>query len=388
MIGITKLLCGKATVAQAMRAGHPSMLQFSADRRPIVVWNATYRCNLACAHCYLDADAAGADELTTGEARAMIDDLAALRTPVLLFSGGEPLMRADLPQLASYAAGKGLRPVVSTNGTLIDDAMAARLRDAGIQYAGISLDGAEPVHDAFRGAPGSFARAVEALRCCRRAGLKCGVRFTLNADNAADLPAVLDLVERFGVPRFCMYHLVYSGRGRDISTRDATPAQQRAAVMLLMEKALDWERRGVETEILTTDQHADGILVARYVQQHDPARAAEVVRLLRMAGGCSAGCKVANVDPQGGVHACQFWGHVTLGNVREKPFSRIWNNGPCAALDALRDKPPRLTGKCGSCAHKSLCGGCRIRAEAIHGDAWAEDPACYLTEAERTEALE
>jgi radical SAM protein with 4Fe4S-binding SPASM domain len=389
MIGCTKLLCGTATVAEAMRHGRdsaklsPQMLQFSADNRPIVVWNMTNRCNLKCLHCYINAeDRAYRDELSTDEAKAFIDDICRMGCPVLLFSGGEPLLREDLFELGRYAAAGGIRPVISTNGTLITPQMAEKIKQAGFQYVGISIDGAEATHDHFRQHPGCFRAAIAGIKNCVAAGVKAGVRLTINIHNYKDLPAVLDIVEREGIPRFCMYHLVYAGRGRQMAKEDITPAESRHTMQLLIDRVLDWNQRGVKTEILTTDNHADGIFLWHYIRQHIPERAADVVQLLEMHGGCSAGGKMANVDPAGNVHPCQFWGHHTLGNIRELPFSRIWNNPDDPLLNKLHHMGEYLEGKCGRCKHQQLCGGCRIRAEAVHGNIWAEDPACYLTEEE------
>ena len=387
MIGCTKLLCGTATIADLMRrdAGTKAhLLQFSTEHRPIVVWNATFRCNLACAHCYLDAtDRAGSDELTTEEARAFIDDVAAMGSPVLLFSGGEPLMRPDLLELGRYAIGQGLRAVISSNGTLLTRELARQIAEAGFAYVGVSLDGSEATHDAFRRKDGAFEAAVAGVRHCLHAGVKTGVRFTLNARNAADLDAVLDVVEREGVPRFCMYHLVYAGRGREMVADDLPPEQTRAVVEHLLDRTADWHARGVETEVLTTDNHADGVLIVQRIAESQPERLDEVRELLRRHGGCSAGTKMANVDARGDVHPCQFWGHVTLGNVRERPLSEIWADESHPLLAKLRDKAAHLTGRrCGGCAYNAVCGGCRIRAEAVHGDTWADDPACFLSDEE------
>lgn len=393
MIGLTKLLCGKATVAEAMRqraaaTRQPHVLRFSAGDRPLVVWNVTYRCNLRCAHCYIEAAARGSrEELSSQEALAFIADLAEMAVPVLLFSGGEPLVRKDVLGLARFAADKGLRAVISTNGTLIDPPTARRVHAAGLQYAGVSIDGLRQTHDNFRGQPGSFDAAVAGIRNCLDAGVRAGIRFTLNARNYDDLPGVLDLVEELGVPRFCMYHLVYAGRGSALVEEDVTPAQRRQAVDLLIERVLAWDRRGVEVEVLTTDQHADGAYLYAYIARRQPERAAEVMRLLEMHGGCSAGCKMANVDPLGNVHACQFWGHESLGSVRVRKFSEIWRDPDNPTLCALRRKAELVKGNCGECSYKDVCGGCRIRARAVHGDLWAEDPACYLTEAERRGAV-
>jgi radical SAM protein with 4Fe4S-binding SPASM domain len=389
MIGFSKLLCGRATLSEAMRqeqSGHmkPDMLQFSGNDRPLVVWNVTCRCNLNCDHCYIDAgDRRYKDELTTEQGRELIDDLAEMKVPVLLFSGGEPLMREDTLELGRYAAERGLRPVLSTNGTLIDRKTAERIKEAGFQYAGVSIDGTEATHDRFRHRQGAFRAALEGIRNCSEVGVKAGIRFTLNATNYDDLPAVLDLVEELKVPRFCMYHLVYSGRGSNMKSQDVTPEQRRKVVSLLIERTLAWDRRGIQTEVLSTDQHADGAYLHAYITQHIPERAKEVRELLQMHGGCSAGCKMANVDPLGNVHACQFWGHVSLGNVKEQRFSRIWRDRGNRMLEQLRCKQELVKGKCAECVHKDVCGGCRIRAESVYGDMWAEDPACYLTAAER-----
>lgn len=389
MIAFTKLLCGRATLSDAIRHkgsrdAKPHLLQFTIVNRPLVVWNVTFRCNLRCEHCYINAeDRSSGDELTTEQARSLIDDLAEMQAPVLLFSGGEPLMRRDVIGLGRYAGGKGLRPVLSSNGTLIDSEVAARIREAGFKYVGISIDGLEPTHDRFRCRKGAFEAAVRGIRNCHEAGVKAGIRFTLNADNYGDLPGVLELVEKLNVKRFCMYHLVYAGRGSDMTGRDVTPEQRRDAVDLLIRQAIDWDRRGIDTEILTTDQHADGAYLKAYIRENLPERAGEVQKLLEMHGGCSAGCKMSNIDPLGNVHACQFWGHHTLGNIKERKFREIWLDPENPFLQQLRRKQEMVKGKCATCGHKDICGGCRIRAEAVFGDVWAEDPACYLTAEER-----
>lgn len=389
MIGCTKLICGTATVAQAINYGRdtrklpPHMLQFSSSVKPLVVWNMTNRCNLKCKHCYISAgERERSDEFTADEAKAFIDDLAELAVPVLLFSGGEPLVRKDVYELGRYAAQKGLRPVISTNGTLITPDVAKKLKEAGFQYVGVSLDGLETTHDNFRMVHGAFRQAVEGIRNSMAAGNKTGIRFTINKSNYADLSEIVQLIEREGIPRFCMYHLVYAGRGREMVDLDTTAEEKRRTIQYLIDKSIELHDRGVEVEILTTDNHADGIYIYNYVCKHQPERADEVLQLLKMHGGCSAGAKFANVGPQGDVHACQFWGHRTLGNVREKKFSTIWLDQHDEFLKALRGKETRVKGRCARCRYKDLCGGCRIRAEVVHGDIWAEDPACYLTDEE------
>ena len=277
MIGCTKLLCGTATVSDIVKYGRssrhlpPQMLQFSSDATPIVVWNSTNRCNLNCRHCYICAeDREYAGEFTTDEAKAFIDDLAGMRVPVLLFSGGEPLVRQDLFELGAYTIAKGIRPVISTNGTLITQQMAKRIKDTGFQYVGVSVDGNEEVHDYFRGKKGAFQETLAGIRNSIAAGNKTGIRFTVNKLNYHTLPDILDIVEREKIPRFCMYHLVYAGRGREMAELDTTPEQKQQTIELLIERTLDFNKRGVEVEILTTDNHADGIYILQHIERTQP----------------------------------------------------------------------------------------------------------------------
>ena len=391
MIGFTKLLCGVATIGEALNysrqtdsAAPAHMLQFTTADRPLVAWNTTRRCNLRCLHCYLDSeDKDYAGELATEQAKAMIDDLAEMGSPVLLFSGGEPFLRKDLFELGEYTISKGIRAVISSNGTLIDEEKAKRVAEVGFSYVGISIDGAPETHDHFRQKKGAFDAAIRGIDHCMRAGVKAGVRMTINQHNFKDLEKVLDIVERHKIPRFCMYHLVYSGRGRELADQDLTAEQAREVVDILIEKTYDWHKRGVETEILTTDNHADGVMVEKHIRKTNPERAQEVTELQKLHGGCSAGRKFANVDWVGNVHACQFWNHVTLGNVKERKFSEIWTDESNEFLQKLKHLHEHIGGKrCGICNYKTVCGGCRIRAEAITGDMWGDDPACYLTDEE------
>lgn len=390
MIGCTKLLCGTATVSDVIKHSGgggqvpPQLLQFSNQNRPLVVWNMTNRCNLSCRHCYINAeDRRYRDELTNDEAQIFIRDLADMQVPVLLFSGGEPLLRQDIFELGSMAAELGLRPVISSNGTLIDRSLARRIKEAGFQYVGISIDGAPATHDDFRNRPGAFAAALKGLRACLEEGVKTGIRFTVNRYNQADLPEVLNIVEREGIPRFCMYHLVYAGRGERMADMDTSREEKRQILDWLSDRTVDLYRRGVEVEILTTDNHADGIYLLNRIRREEPERVDEIISLLEMHGGCSAGTKFANVDPRGNVHPCQFWQDYVVGNVREKPFSEIWTSDDPLMIK-LREKDRHVKGRCGECSYKSLCSGCRIRARAVSGDLWGEDPACYLSDEEIT----
>jgi radical SAM protein with 4Fe4S-binding SPASM domain len=390
MIGCTKLLCGVGTVSDAIKYGKmhareiPSdMLHFSTIARPLVVWNMTKRCNLRCSHCYIKAeDKEFKGELTTDEAKAFIDDLARMQVPVLLFSGGEPLIRKDFYELVEFASDREIRAVVSTNGTLIDRKAAEKMLSAGVQYVGVSIDGTPETHNEFRGVPKAFERALQGIKNAMQVGLKTGIRFTVSQFNYTDLDEVINVCVREKIPRFFMYHFVYAGRGKEIAKEDITIEQRRGMMEYLLKKTLELHSEGIDMEILTTDNHADGIFLYNYVVKNDQSRAREVMQLLEMHGGCSAGDKWSNVDSFGNVHACQFWGHLTLGNVKERKFSEIWNDENNEFLIKMREKPKHLKGRCSRCKHNKICGGCRIRAETVYGDLWQEDPACYLTDEE------
>ena len=390
MIGVTKLLCGTVTPSDALRYGRRSdqspshLLQFSHDKKPVVVWNSTKACNLRCIHCYYSANPRpDPDELTTAEAKAFIDDLAAFGAPVLLFSGGEPLLRGDLFELGAYAAGRGIRAVISTNGTLIENKVAQRIREAGFSYVGISLDGIGKTNDRFRGVRGAFDAALRGIRHCTEVGVRVGLRLTLNKHNYEDLADILGLLERERIKRACFYHLVYAGRGSKIRNEDLSLEESRAAVDLIFDRTEDFHRRGLELEILTVDNHADGPYLLRRVQARQPERADEVLQLLRWNGGNSSGVGIGAVDHQGNVHADQFWQHYNFGNVRERPFSQIWTDTSDPLMAGLKNRKSLLKGRCAACQYLDICNGnFRVRAEAVHGDVWASDPACYLTDGE------
>jgi len=390
MIGISKLYCGTVEPSDALRYGRHSsrlpshLLQFSSDKQPVVVWNITRRCNLRCVHCYAHAtEAASGSELTTREGMALIDDLAAFGVPVLLFSGGEPMVRADLPELAAYAVEKGMRAVISTNGTLIDPEAAGVLKRIGLSYVGISLDGMAEVNDRFRGLPGAFDKAVKGIQSCREAGIKVGLRFTINKANVAEIPGIFRLLEEMDVPRVCFYHLVYAGRGSALVEADLSHAETRKAVDLIMDRTRDLHERGLPKEVLTVDNHADGPYVYLRLLKENPARAAEVLALLKMNEGNSSGRGIGCVSWDGEVHADQFWRHHSFGNVRKRPFSEIWMDTREPLMGKLKEKARHVKGRCAACRWLDVCAGnFRVRAEAVTGDVWAPDPACYLTDEE------
>ena len=323
------------------------------------------------------------DELTTEEAKVMILDLAAFGAPVLLFSGGEPVMRPDLPELAQFAVDHGMRAVISTNGTLITKEKAKTFREIGLSYVGVSLDGMKATHDRFRGVAGAFDAAIQGIRTCRELGIKVGVRFTINRHNVADVPAIFDLLEKEEIPRCCFYHLVYSGRGSKLIEEDLSHAETRKLLDLIMDRTRDLFARGIPKEILTVDNHADGPYVYLRLLKEDQKRAAEVLELLKMNEGNSTGHGIGCISWDGEVHPDQFWRGISFGNVRNRPFSRIWTDTTNPLLAKLKDKRPHVTGKCATCRWLDVCGGnFRARSEAVTGDIWSPDPACYLTDDE------
>ena len=360
------------------------LLQFSRDKKPVVVWNMTRRCNLRCVHCYSSSqNIRYGNELTTAEAKAMIRDLATFGSPVILFSGGEPLMHRDLPELARYAVDQGMRAVISTNGTLITRQKAAVFKEIGLSYVGVSLDGMKVTHDHFRGVEGAFDTAMKGIRICRDLGIKVGVRFTINRNNVADVPAIFDLLEKENIPRCCFYHLVYSGRGSKLIEEDLSHDQTRALLDLIMDRTKDLFSRGLKKEILTVDNHADGPYIYLRLQKENPGRAAEVLELLKMNEGNSSGNGIACISWDGEIHADQFWRGISFGNVRKRPFSEIWTDTGNELMAKLKDKKPYVTGRCAKCRWLDICAGnFRVRSEAVTGDIWAPDPACYLTEEE------
>ncbi|NLI82443.1 MAG: 12,18-didecarboxysiroheme deacetylase [Deltaproteobacteria bacterium] len=390
MIGISKLYCGTVEPSDALRYGRQSgrlpshLLQFSADKKPVVVWNVTRRCNLKCIHCYAHAkDESFPDELSTVEGKLLLDDLAGFGCPVVLFSGGEPLMRPDLVELADYAVKKGMRAVISTNGTLITPLVAKELKTVGLSYVGISLDGMEAVNDRFRGVSGAFRKALQGIEACKEAGIKVGLRFTMNRLNSLEIPSIFDLLEEREIPRVCFYHLVYAGRGSRLMKEDLSHEETRRAVDLIIDRTVDLHRRGNEKEVLTVDNHADGpYLYLRLVRAGNP-RAGEVLELLKMNEGNNSGRGIGCVSWDGSVHADQFWRHHSFGNVRERPFSTIWTDLSDPLMKRLKNKKQYVTGRCSRCKWLDVCGGnFRVRAEAATGDLWAPDPACYLTDEE------
>lgn len=370
--------------ARDTRKSPAHMLHYSQDKRPVVVWNIIRRCNLHCVHCYSDShDRDYEGELSHEEALDVIDQLAEFEIPTVLFSGGEPLLRPDLFELADYARDQGIRCVLSTNGTLITEEVADQIKASGFAYVGISIDGIGETHDKFRGMEGCFDLALDGIKRCRARDIRVGLRFTVNGLNVHHLDDVLNLLETHDIPRCCVYHLAYAGRGDRISGHDLTHEQQREAVLRIFDKALYFHEKGMTKDLLTVDHHTDNVLLYLWVKEHAPERADEVYQMLKWNGGNQSGIGVCSIDWHGNVHVDQFSQHYTVGNVREQRFGDIWGSPSDPVLQKLRDRTKYLKGRCGACKWLEICNGnLRVRAESATGDMWAPDPACYLTDEE------
>lgn len=352
--------------------------------RPVVIWNLTRRCNLKCRHCYTtSADVAFPGELSTEQALGVIDDLASFRIPALILSGGEPLSRPDFFELAAYARTKVRYLALSTNGTRIEGEAAEKVAQIGFDYVGISIDGVGATNDWFRGKEGAFEEALTGAQNCKSLGIKVGLRFTPTEDNAEQLPSILDLCEAEGINKFYMSHLVYAGRGNKNRGEDAGHIRARKAVDLLIVRAWSALRQGRHFEVVTGNNDADAVLFLNWVRDNfPPEKTAHVEEHLKAWGGNSSGVGVANIDPTGKVHPDTYWSDYMIGDVKKTPFSELWT-GDDKMLALLRTRPRPLNGRCGACAHQAVCGGnTRIRALQVTGDPWAEDPACYLDDAE------
>jgi Fe-coproporphyrin III synthase len=351
---------------------------------PVVIWNLIRRCNLTCKHCYaISADTDFPGELSTSEVFTVMDDLKAYHVPVLILSGGEPLLRPDIFEISKRAKDMGFYVGLSTNGTLIDDTIIDDVAAVGYDYVGISLDGIGATHDAFRRLDGAFDKSLTAARLCRERDLKVGLRFTMTLDNAHELPDLLALCDDEGIDKFYLSHLNYAGRGNKNRADDAHFAATRGAMDLLFNTCRSDLEAGREREFVTGNNDADGVYLLHWVRQHYPDRAEHIAAKLRQWGGNSSGVNVANIDNLGQVHPDTFWWHYTLDNVKNRPFSEIWEDTSDPIMAGLKASPRTIKGRCGACAHFDICGGnTRVRALQITDDPWQEDPGCYLTDEE------
>jgi len=378
MINVSKLYCGLA--------GQSDDLRYSPGRSvgPVVVYNCTSRCNLRCRHCYsLSAISRDDEELTTDQARDLLRQLADANCPVVLFSGGEPLLRADLFELLAHAKRLGLRTVISTNGTLIDADTAGRLAECGVDYIGVSIDGDEKFHDDFRVQKGSFKAAVSGLENCRKAGIRVGLRFTITRANADQIPTVFDVARSIGIGRICFYHLIRTGRAAELEGQTLSPEQTRHVLDVIIEKTDDFVRRGLAEEVLTVGNHADGPYILLKLQPERKDDFEKARQLLLANGGNRIGEKIACVSWDGSVHPDQFWRNYSAGNVTQRTFGQIWNDPQEPVLRRLRNKAEFADPKCRRCKWFDLCkGNYRFLGDDSGDSCWLLEPPCYLTDSE------
>lgn len=351
---------------------------------PVVIWNLVRRCNLTCLHCYsISADKDFPGELAKEEVFQVMDDLKRFRVPVLILSGGEPLLRPDIFEISRHAKDMGFYTALSSNGTLIGESNIDRIAATGYDYVGISLDGMREIHDKFRRMQGAFDASMHGIRLCKERGIKVGIRFTLTQDNAQDLPALLQLLEDENIDKFYLSHLNYAGRGNKNRKSDAFHQTTRKAMDLLFDTCWRYQQAGLHKEFVTGNNDADGVYLLQWVQRRFPHLESRVRAKLEQWGGNSSGVNVANIDNLGNVHPDTMWWNHNLGNVRARPFSEIWMDTSDPIMAGLKARPRTVGGRCGTCAYFDICGGnTRVRAWQVTGDPWAEDPACYLTDEE------
>ncbi len=351
---------------------------------PVVIWNLIRRCNLTCKHCYsISADKDFPGELATDEVFTVMEDLKAFKVPVLILSGGEPLLRPDIFEISKRAKAMGFYVGLSTNGTLIDETNIAAIADIGYDYVGISIDGLRETHDRFRRKQGAFDESMHGIRLCHEAGIKVGMRFTITMDNASELPDLLQVMEQESVDKFYLSHLNYAGRGNKNRKDDVVHQMTRNAMDLLFETCWQDVQAGWHREFVTGNNDADGVYLLHWIARRFPDKLQHMQQRLQQWGGNASGVNIANIDNLGNVHPDTFWWDYNLGNVRERPFSAIWQDISDPLMAGLKAQPRPLKGRCGACQHKDICGGnTRVRAWQLTGDPWQEDPACYLSDEE------
>ena len=321
--------------------------------------------------------------MSTQDGKNFIRDLADFGIPALLFSGGEPLLREDIFELANLAVEQGIRTILSSNGTLITREVAKKISSIGFAEVGISLDGIGSNNDRFRGKDGAYKLALQGIRNCVALGQRVSLRLTITRSNYLEIPSIFDLAERESIARICFYHLVYVGRASDLRKYDLSHSETRAILDLICERTVDLHQRGIPKEVLTVANHADGVYLYLKLKEREPKHAVKVLALLRANGGNKSGISIAAVDDSGNVHPDQFWQHYSLGNVRQQKFGDIWMDTSDPIMSGLKNRKGLLKGRCAHCRYIELCNGnLRVRAEAVYGDVWADDPACYLTDSE------
>lgn len=378
MINISKLYCSLAGDSDHLRYNERN------DFGPIAVFNCTKKCNLRCQHCYSESDKSLSDvELNTAQAIDMLDQLKEANCPVVLFSGGEPLIRGDLFELLEYAKKISLRTVISTNGTLIDENIAEKLAAVNVGYVGISLDGPKHLHDKFRAVTGCFDKTIAGFKNCRKLGIKAGLRFTITKANKECIGDMFDIASENGIRRICFYHLIGMGRAVEISDQSLTAQETRITMDTVIAKTKEFVDKGLIDEVLTVGNHADGPYLLVKMQQQCHPDFEKAKKLLMINGGNKIGEKIACVSWDGSVYADQFWRNYCLGNITKKSFKDIWYNNTDPVLQKLHNKDKFADKICLGCKWFELCkGNYRFLGQDPSDENWANEPKCYLTKEE------
>ena len=330
-------------------ADSPNANVKNASFVPLVMsWNVTRKCNLKCSHCYINAAKEELrDELTTAEGKKMMDQISEVSRPLLILSGGEPLLRSDIYELIRYGTSKGFRMGLGSNGSLLDMTVAKKLKAAGVKTVSISLDSCIPEkHDDFRCVNGSWQKAIDAIKALKQNGVLVQVNTTVTQQNHSEIDDIMSLTERLGVENFHLFFLVPTGRGTKLA--DISPAMYEDMIKSTFAKT------------------------ARHKLNVRPSCAPQFMRIAKdmnldmrqWVRGCLAGLYYCRIYPNGDVTPCPYL-PIRLGNIRETKFSDIWFNSP--VMKDFRDFD-KLKGKCGACEHRSVCGGCRARAYGLSSD--------------------
>ena len=339
----------------------------------ILIWNLTNRCNLYCKHCYASANQDRTEELSLEEIKKIAEDLKKNGVKFAILSGGEPLLREDIYEIAKVLKEKGIRTYLSTNGILINRGNLKAIKES-FDYVGISVDGKPEVHDRFRGKRGAFRESLRALELCLSEGIKVGLRFTLSQMTAESLPYVFELAEELNVPKVYISHLVYAGRGKRLTAVEKKA--YRSLVKFILSKSFEYLERGKDIQLVTGNNEADAALLYEEFKRRYPERSDILYETLKNWGGNQAGVRLVNIDYKGNVKPDPFFFH-SLGNLKEKSFTEIWNSN--GLLTFLRERPRKLQGKCKDCKYLEICNGnSRARAFYAYGSYFAEDPLCYL----------
>lgn len=371
MLNITRLYCGKKTRSDRLRYKKSGFA-------PVAVYNCTPKCNLSCRHCYSFGDYSRDSELSTEEAEDLISQLAEVNCPVILFSGGEPLMRGDILELIHHARQLEIRAVLSTNGTLIDEKTAARLSESGLSYAGISIDGDRNYHNQFRADKQAYQKAIQGIKNCVETGLKAGIRFTITKDNYTQIGDIFELAESLAVRRICFYHLVNTGKALQTKIRPA-PEQTLQAVNTIIKKAAEFTRKDAVDEVLTVGNHADATLLLYKMEKEAHPNFKEAVCLLEEKSENANGKGITCISWDGTVLIDQFTRDIPLGNITEKTFKQIWYESGNPVLGKLRNRNFYPDPRCHSCRFTNICrSNPHIVSTSDGKQQWRNEPPCYL----------